>query len=87
MQVAVWDTYITKKNGTIVHFDIIVPEQIKDEKIIHHFGTMYLLSKDLGDQPLTSKECKFCHIERASAEIELSIKEKGYYILEKQNCK
>lgn len=86
MQVAVWDTYVTKRHGTIVHFDIIVPEQIKDEKIIHQFGAMYLLSKDLGNQPLTSKECKFCHIERASAEIELSIKEKGYYILEMQNC-
>jgi len=28
MKVAVWDTYVTKKDGSVMHFDIIVPEEI-----------------------------------------------------------
>ena len=35
MQVAVWDTYVTKKDGSIMHFDIIAPDHIKNEGIIH----------------------------------------------------
>lgn len=34
MKVAVWDTYVTKKDGTIMHFDIMVPEQIRDRKSV-----------------------------------------------------
>lgn len=36
MKVAVWDTYVTKKDGTIIHFDIIVPEAIRENTIIMH---------------------------------------------------
>ena len=86
MQVAVWDTYVTRKDGTIMHFDIIAPDDVKDENIIHTFGKDYLLSKNQQDQALTSKECSFCHIEKASAEMVLSIQKKGYYIIEMQNC-
>ena len=86
MNVAVWDTYVTKKDGTIMHFDIIAPADIKDEKIIHTFGRNYLLSKNQQEQALTSKECSFCHIEKASSEMLLDIEKKGYHIIEMQNC-
>lgn len=36
MRVAVWDTYITKVDGSTMHFDIIEPAAIKDETIIHN---------------------------------------------------
>lgn len=38
MKIAVWDTYVTKKDGTVMHFDIITPDTIKDEQIIYSFG-------------------------------------------------
>ena len=87
MQVAVWDTYVTKKDGSVMHFDIIAPSQIKDEKVIHTFGKDYLLSKNQQEQSLTSKECSFCHIEQASDEMVKAIEMRGYYIIEMQNCK
>lgn len=87
MQVAVWDTYVRKEDGTVMHFDIIAPADIKDEKIIHTFGKQYLLSKNQQNQPLTAKECSFCHIERATDEMTVHIKQRGYYILEMENCK
>lgn len=87
MKVSVWDTYVTKKDGSIMHFDIIAPDTLTNETIIHTFGKDYLQSKKQHGQPLTAKECRFCHIESATAEIETAITEKGYFILEMENCK
>lgn len=87
MRVAVWDTYITRKDGSIMHFDIIAPDIIKDETLIHTFGKDYLQSKNQDGQPLTAKECRFCHIEAATPEMEAAINRKGYFILEMENCK
>lgn len=87
MKVAVWDTYVNKKDGTIMHFDIIAPATIKNEETIHTFGKDYLRSKNQENQPLTSKECSFCHIEQASEIMETSIQQKGYYVIEMENCK
>jgi hypothetical protein len=87
MKVSVWDTYVTKKDGSIMHFDIIAPDTLKDETIIHTFGKDYLQSKNEDVQLLTAKECRFCHIEAATAEMEIAISEKGYFIVEMENCK
>ena len=69
-----------------MHFDIIVPDYVVDESIVYKMGREYLSSKGQQEQPLTSKECSFCHQERASPEMELSIRDKGYYIIEMEGC-
>ncbi|MBL7727228.1 MAG: DUF2024 family protein, partial [Dinghuibacter sp.] len=37
-------------------------------------------------QPLTAKECTFCHVETVKPQWETAIKENGYYIYEMENC-
>lgn len=86
MKVAVWDTYVTKKNGTVMHFDIIAPETMKDTSVIYSYGRAYLKTKGQEGQPLNSKECRFCHIESIKPQWEASIKTNGYYIYEMENC-
>lgn len=86
MKVAVWDTYVTKKDGTIMHFDIIVPDTVTDENTIYSYGREYLITKGQAGQPLTSKECVFCHIEAVKPQWEEAIVKNGYYIYEMQNC-
>lgn len=86
MKVAVWDTYVKKENGKIMHFDILVPNEIKDEKTIVNFGKHYLQSKSVKTEQLTAKECRFCHIEQATEEIIASIVKNGYSIIEMENC-
>lgn len=86
MNIAVWDTYVTKKDGKVMHFDILVPEAIKDTAIIYLYGKEYLKSKGQEGQPLTSKECKFCHVETLRPYWESDINSKGYYIIEMENC-
>lgn len=86
MKVAVWDTYVTKKDGSIMHFDIIVPEEVNDTTVIYTFGNQYLKTKGQEGQPLTSNECSFCHIETIRADWEVAINKNGYFIFEMENC-
>jgi len=86
MEVAIWDTYVNKKDGSIMHFDIIVPADIKDSTVIYDFGRQYLKTKDQEGQALSAKECQFCHTETLKPHWEASIREKGYFIFEIENC-
>ncbi len=86
MKVAVWDTYVTKKDGTVMHFDIIVQAEIKDADVIYKYGRAYLKIKKQEEQPLTSNECRFCHIESVKPAWENEIEQKGYFIYEMENC-
>lgn len=85
-KVNVWDTYVTKKNGEIMHFDIIVPVEVIDTSIIYDYGKSYLKSKNQERQTLTSKQCKLCHIEQLRPEWEDEIKRKGFFIIEIEGC-
>tara|TARA_R110002073_G_scaffold72537_1_gene177499 strand:+ start:491976 stop:492239 length:264 start_codon:yes stop_codon:yes gene_type:complete len=86
MKVSVWDTYVQRNDGQIMHFDILVPSSLTKEETIFNFGKTYLKSKSFDTGNLTSKECKFCHIEQASDEINNAIKNDGFYIIEMENC-
>lgn len=86
MKVAVWDTYVTRKDGKVMHFDIIVPEGIKDTTIIFGYGKEYLISKGQEGQSLDSQECRFCHFETSRSFWDESIEKKGYFIIEMENC-
>ncbi len=87
MKVAVWDTYVKRKDGQVMHFDILVPADVKNKETIFTFGKGYLQSKNEAGQVLSATECQFCHVEQASDEMIVSIQQKGYYIVEMQNCK
>lgn len=86
MKVAVWDTYVTDRDGELMHFDILVPSELKEEETIYAFGRDYLQSKNKEGAELAARECRFCHIEQATTDVENSILEKGYYIIEMEGC-
>ncbi len=86
MNVGVWDTYVTKKDGSVMHFDIIVPEQITSVDTIYGYGKAYLKSKSQEGQPITSKECQFCHFQNSKELWVSDILLQGYYIFEMENC-
>lgn len=85
-KVNVWDTYVTKKDGNIMHFDILAPAEITDTTTIYNYGKEYLTTKDQTGQPLTSKQCRFCHVEKLRPEWDAEIKDKGYFIIEMEGC-
>lgn len=86
MKISVWDTYVKRNDGRTMHFDILVPSDLKDEQSIFKFGINYLKNKSIMSSKLTAKECRFCHIEEASQEMIETIHRKGYIIIELENC-
>ena len=86
-KVNVWDTYVTKQNGKIMHFDIIVPTEIRDAATIYNFGKEYIKTKGQEGQPLDSKQCRLCHIETLRPEWQKDIDLKGYFIIEMEGCR
>jgi len=85
-KVNVWDTYVTKKDGKVMHFDIIAPIAIKDTTTIYNYGKEYLKTKGQEGQPLSAKQCRLCHIENLRPSWEKEIGEKGYFIIEMEGC-
>ncbi|GAB3716674.1 hypothetical protein GCM10027592_58160 [Spirosoma flavus] len=45
MQVSVYDTYVTRTDGVLMHFDILVPTTLTDVDTIHQYGQDYLATK------------------------------------------
>ncbi|KAF2517182.1 DUF2024 family protein [Flavobacterium foetidum] len=86
MKIAVWDTYVTRKDGKIMHFDILVDENLNDAEQVYEYGKKYLKSVAQEGQALSSKECRFCHIDKAPIEVENQIRENGFSIIEMENC-
>jgi len=81
MKVSVYDSYVLKKEGNTMHFDILVREKMQDLETILDYGRAYLISENQEGQPITADECKLCHIEEASEEVVSAIDKQGYYIL------
>ena len=86
MQIAVWDTYVKRADGKIMHFDILAPSHIIEQQTIFDFGKDYLSKKPFMTSKLSTKECQFCHIEQATEKMITEIKKKGYSIIEMENC-
>ena len=85
MSIAVWDTYVKKRDGSVMHFDILVPASLKDVPTIIRYGKMYLAQQNETGAKLDTEECQFCHVENASPEVQAAIEKQGYYILEMED--
>jgi hypothetical protein len=81
MEVAVWDTYVKSKEGYYLHFDIIVPEGMKDPSVIYQYGKQYLESIHEDAIEINAEACQLCHIEEPTEEIVSAIQRQGHYIL------
>ncbi|WP_299276255.1 DUF2024 family protein [uncultured Psychroserpens sp.] len=86
MRVSVWDTYVKRDDGNVMHFDILVSSTTTDEATIFGFGNDYLKSKSIYNKMLSTKECRLCHMEQATEDVEKEILKKGYFIIEMENC-
>ena len=85
MQISVWDTYVKRDDNKVMHFDILVPLN-EDASKVFSFGNIYLEEKPFKTNSLSVKECKLCHMKEATIEIIEDINNKGFSILELENC-
>lgn len=85
MDCAVYDTYVEKKDGKVMHFDVIVEKSTPHDRAIE-YGKSYLESVGQGGQNMTQEECQFCHIQKAPDAVEKEISSSGFYIQEMEGC-
>lgn len=86
MKIAVYDTYVRKKDGATMHFDVVVPDGTSHEKALE-FANQYLGSVGQAGQPCGARDCQFCHTVQATAEIQNSIRLNGYHIIAMEGCR
>tara|TARA_R110001599_G_scaffold161642_5_gene350323 strand:- start:41963 stop:42229 length:267 start_codon:yes stop_codon:yes gene_type:complete len=86
MKIAVWDTYVKRSDGIIMHFDILVDSTLQDAEKVFRYGQAYLDTKSFETEKLTSKECIFCHVERPTEALTTEIETNGFSIIEMENC-
>lgn len=80
MNCDVFDTYVTSLNGRLMHFDIIVPSGTARETAVA-FGQKYLAEVGVEEGEVTAEQCRFCHVEQATPQMQQAIEQKGYFIL------
>lgn len=85
MNCDVFDTYVTKPDGQLMHFDIIVPSGT-EQKAVLTFGEAYLAHVGVENGKLTAERCRFCHVESATPEMQQAIAQQGYFILAMEGC-
>ena len=42
MQIAVYDTYVRRNDGLLMHFDILVPATLNNQETVLDYGRKYL---------------------------------------------
>lgn len=85
MDCDVFDTYVTRPDGGLMHFDVIVPAGAPQATALA-FGQAYLTSVGVTDSQVTAERCRFCHVEQATPEMEQAIAAQGYFILPMEGC-
>ncbi len=85
MKTAVWDTFVPRRSGATMHFDLLVPEGTPFEAV-QTFGRAYLAGKGEAGQPLTTAECRLCHVQQAPPDHAAAIAAHGFSIIEMENC-
>lgn len=88
MKVAIWNTYVKRKDAVKeIQFDIVVPKTMNDLQTIIEFGLEYIRTKPFETWGLSSSECSSCKVdEKHQDKITNAIIKKGYAIQELENC-
>ena len=84
MNFYVFDTYVKANDGHTIHFDVITDKN--DTASAISFAKEWLKSIKENNALVTTKECKFCHSETVSEDIEIEIMTNGYFIIQMEGC-
>ena len=80
----VFDTYVKSKNGYVMHFDVITDKNNIEKAIT--YAKEWLKNIDEKNTKVTTEECRFCHTQSVSEEIEIGIMTNGYFIVKMEGC-
>ena len=82
MKAAVWDSYLKKDDGNVLHFDVVVPDSRSETTLVYKYADEYLKAKGIYSAEINVKNCQFCHIETLTEKMKSDIESKGFNIIE-----
>ena len=83
MEIDVYDTFASSKKGNMIHFDVLLSSGGKKDDA-SKYARDFL--EKIGEASEALDSCKFCHSEKADAEVEKQIKPNRYYIVQIDGC-
>ncbi len=84
MKIDVYDSY-ARSNGRLMHFDVFVKSGTSAQEALG-YGKQWLESIRESADSLDQSRCNFCHSEIANPEVERTINQQGYFILQMEGC-
>ena len=84
MNFHVFDTYVKAKDGHTIHFDVITDNNNTEKAI--SFAKEWLKSINEDSAKITTEECRFCHTQSVSEDVEIEIMTNGYFISKMDGC-
>lgn len=84
MDFHVFDTYVKSKDGHTIHFDIVTDKRNTENAI--SFAKEWLKSIGEESSKVTTEECKFCHTQSVSEDMEIEIMINGYFVSKMDGC-
>ena len=84
MKIDVYDSY-AKSDGRLLHFDVFVQSGTSSQKALE-YGKQWLKSIRESPDSLDQSRCNFCHSEIANPEVERTINQQGYFVLQMEGC-
>ena len=84
MEIHVYDTYVKARDGHIMHFDVFTAD--KNQQAAIDYAKQWLTAIGEIDAVVSSKECRFCHSQQASADVIDQIRQHGFYIYTMEGC-
>ena len=83
MEIDVYDTFASSKKGNTIHFELLLPSGGKKDDD-SKYARVFL--EKIGESSEAIDSCKFCHSEKADAEVEKHLKPNRYYIVQIDGC-
>jgi hypothetical protein len=87
MKVSVYETYLKKEDGSIMHFDIILPATVKKPELVYAIVKIYLEKKGHSNLEITGEECTFSLYQDAHKDWKPDLEKQGYHIVEFEGCR
>ncbi len=81
MRLAIWDTYVSRDDGSVLHFDVVVPESHSNWAEVLKAACGYAAGRGIPDVRVTAEECRFCHWEDPDPVHLDAINEHGFAII------
>lgn len=85
MKVDVYDTYTTSRDGSTMHFDVLIRFD-NTAGTAFEFAKQWLYSLGHGDATLKQSRCSFCRSERANPDVIHDIDSNGFHIIPLGGC-